>query len=102
MNLKTVMINGEEVPYKLTNRAKSRFEKKYKVLIADIKGSHDMLHKLVLEAIVEGFLLTKQSKTITLNQLEEADAMADESIIDEIIKSFDKNEGKQEASTNEA
>lgn len=99
----TVLIDGQETPFKLSNRAKITFEKKNKVLIAEMKADHELLAKLVLEAINEGITLSGSSlEKLSLTKLLDYDAQADKSIIDEVVSKMNGQEGKQGASLNEA
>lgn len=100
--MNTVMIDGVDTPYKLTNRAKRSFEKRMKVTITDMDTSFDNLCNLALEAINEGVKISGTGSLMTIETLLDADAKAEVSIIDTVLQSMDDNQGKSKASTAEA
>ncbi len=96
-----IEIEGVKTPYKLTNRAKYKFEKQNKIMLATMEATFENVTKLALAALNEGAEL-EGIKDRTFDKLLDLDAKSENPIIDEIIENINGDRGKPKASTNEA
>lgn len=101
--MRYISIDGKDYPYKKTNRAITRIEDDHKIRMS---GTTDLSYKqslvLVYESIKEGLIIENRTAEFPWKSMDEmlaADAIAEESFINEVINGINEDEKKPIASS---